>query len=251
MIRSILFTLVLLFPVFGLSQSTTAFERANSLYNDGKYNEAIIVYQSILDSQKHSAELYFNLANCHYKLSQIGPSVYYYEKALLLDPNDKDTLTNLQFAQNMTVDEIETIPELGFAKFFNRISNLLTSDQWATCVVCASIIFVLFFVGYYWSFSSRRKRSFFIGCFVVISFGLSALVLAYKKVDLDKSNRLAILFSPEVEVKTEPNLRSETSFILHEGTKVHLIERFQSDWVKIRLSDGKTGWVTNQDVKAL
>ena len=65
------------------------------MYNQGKYAEAIDKYKAILETKNHSAALYFNLANAHYKLNNIAPSIYYYEKALQLAPNDPDIKNNL------------------------------------------------------------------------------------------------------------------------------------------------------------
>ena len=90
------------------------------MYNEGKYAEAISLYESILATKKHSAALYFNLANAHYKLNHIAPSIYYYEKALQLNPNDSDIKNNLAFAQNMTIDAINDVPEVGFSKLINN-----------------------------------------------------------------------------------------------------------------------------------
>ena len=69
------------FSTIVFSQNDTLFDEANALYNDGKYAEAIDKYETILDSGQHSAELYFNLGNANYKLNNIAPSIYYYEKA--------------------------------------------------------------------------------------------------------------------------------------------------------------------------
>ena len=84
---------ILLFFFIGLSaQNDKVFDQANALFNEGKFTEAIDRYELILDTDKHSAELYYNIANAHYKLNHIAPSIYYYEKALALKPKDKDKL---------------------------------------------------------------------------------------------------------------------------------------------------------------
>ena len=70
------------------------FEQGNTLYNESNYSEAIKKYEQILSTEMHSSELYFNLANAHYKLNHIAPSVYYYEKALQLNPNDSEIKQN-------------------------------------------------------------------------------------------------------------------------------------------------------------
>ena len=91
----------------GYSQDNLQFDQANSLYNNGKYDAAILTYESILENNLHSSALYFNMANCYYKLNKIAPSIYYYEKALKLSPNDKDIQNNLSFAQQMTIDKFD------------------------------------------------------------------------------------------------------------------------------------------------
>ena len=103
---------------FCLAQVNESFDKANQLYNSGNYQRALSTYTSILDASQHSASLYYNIANCHYKLNKIALSIYYYEKALLLDPKDEDIINNLSFAQKMTVDAIQEIPKNGLSKLF-------------------------------------------------------------------------------------------------------------------------------------
>ncbi|MBT8264093.1 MAG: tetratricopeptide repeat protein, partial [Muriicola sp.] len=92
------------------AQNNALFENATTAYNKGNYEAAIQNYLEILENGEHSAILYYNLGNAYYKLNKIGPSIYYYEKALLLDPNDTEIKQNLAFAQNMTIDAIEPLP---------------------------------------------------------------------------------------------------------------------------------------------
>jgi tetratricopeptide (TPR) repeat protein len=58
----------------------TGIENGNTLYKQGNYQEAIDVYETIaFRSQKQSPELYFNLANCYYKLNKVAPTIYNYD----------------------------------------------------------------------------------------------------------------------------------------------------------------------------
>ena len=235
----------------GFSQSTTSFKQANELYNTGYYHEAIDRYNSILDANQHSAELYFNLANCYYKLNEIGPSIFYYEKALQLNPNDTDILNNLGYAQKMTIDTILEVPENGISKFINKILNRLSVDGWATRSVGLVFLFVFLFLGYYLSHSAFRKRLFFITSSLVLILLITSLGLLFKKDSLDKSTHPAIVFAKETEVRAEPSLRAEIAFTLHEGTKVLVIENYNNDWSKIKLLNGETGWISKIDLKPL
>ena len=51
-------------------------------------------------------------------------------------------------------------------------------------------------------------------------------------------------------IKSAPSNQSEDLFILHEGTKVQVLEVF-NDWTKIKLSDGMIGWLENQAIEEI
>ena len=74
--KTIVYILLVLFSTDFYAQNNTLFEQGNSLYNQGKYAEAIDKYKAILGTKNHSEALYFNLANAHYKLNNIAPSIY-------------------------------------------------------------------------------------------------------------------------------------------------------------------------------
>jgi len=239
-----------LITTFSVAQNNTLFEEGNALYNEGKFTDAISKYESILDAEKHSAALYFNLGNAHYKLNNIAPSIYYYEKALQLAPNDKEIQNNIVFARNMTIDAIDVVPEVGFSKLFKNISNTFSFDAWAYISVITMLLFVLLSLLYYFSYSTTRKRLAFIGGSSFLLLCFVSLFFAFNKYDIDKKDRPAIVFQQEALVKSEPNLRSEEAFRLHEGTKVQILDTLEN-WKKIKLSDGKVGWISSDAIKAL
>ena len=234
----------------GFGQNEQLFEQANDQYNNGEFEEAISNYEAIIESGQHSAAVYFNLANAHYKLNHIAPSIYYYEKALLISPNDKEINNNIAFARNMTIDAIDKNPEIGFAKFSKTITNWLTFDNWAKLSVLMMVFFVVFYLVYYFNYSATKKRMAFITAMSFLILSGAAVALAYNNYNLVKNDQPAIVFAKETQVKSEPNLRSSESFKLHEGTKVQILDTV-NDWKKIKLADGKTGWIPNEDIKLL
>lgn len=248
--RIIIIILLCCFSIFGFSQNNQAFEQANALYNDGKYAEAIDKYESILESGTHSAELYFNLGNANYKLNNIAPSIYYYEKALQLEPNDKETQNNLSFSQNMTIDAIEKVPNVGFSRIVKNIINTFKTDTWAKIAVGAVFLFMLIFLAYHFSYTSSKKRIAFVTSIISLFIACFSVAMAFQKDSLNKKNNPAIIFVQESRVKTDPNQSSEEVFRLHEGTKVQVLETYD-DWKKIQLSDNSTGWVPSKDIKLL
>ena len=232
------------------SQNGPLFEQGKSLYKAEKYQEAILSWMKILDHEKHSSELYFNLGNAYYKLNNIGPSIYYFEKALLLAPNDRDIKNNLSFAENARVDAIDPLPKTIFYKWYHTISDLLTFDGWAYTSIFFVFICVLCFLMYYFSYSEIIKRFFFISSAIsIFSLGMSLSMAFFTYEDAIKNNP-AIIFAESSDVREAPNLRSEISFIIHEGTKVQILER-DADWGLVEIANGKEGWIPLIDLKEL
>jgi tetratricopeptide (TPR) repeat protein len=248
--KKLLYIIVLLTTLIGNAQNEALFNRATDAYNNGDFQKAIEYYNEILDNGQHSAALYFNLGNAYYKLNQIAPSIYNYEKALILSPNDPEIKNNLSYARNMTLDAIEVIPETGLARIYNSITGVLTFDQWSYVGIVFMILFVLLYIAFYYFKYAMRKRIAFVASVISLLISAMAVVFAFVQYNDFMSDQPAIVFDSEVQIKTEPNERSEPLFVLHEGTKVKVLDEL-NDWKKIRIADGKTGWVTSKSIKLL
>ncbi len=232
------------------AQGESLFDQGKERYRVEDYQGAINNWIKIIEQGQHSAAVYHNLGNAHYKLNQIGPSIYYYEKALQLAPGDSDVRNNLAFAQNATVDAIEPLPETVFSKWYKRIAGILSYDGWATAAVILSLLAVILFLVYYFSFSERRKRLFFATSLFTAALLLLAVFMAFRTYSDYITDTPAIIFAESIEVRSEPGMGNEVSFVLHEGTKVQVIAE-DEDWARIRLADGKDGWIPETDIKRL
>lgn len=246
-------TIVILFLLFSLiaaAQSDSNFEKATTAYNEGAFEKAIDLYTAILEDGQHSAALYYNLGNSYYKLNDIPNSIYFYEKALLLDPKDPEILNNLGYAQQMTLDAIDTMPETGLSKFYKGIIHTLTFDQWAYMAIGFICLFVLLYILFYYFEYSTRKRWSFIGSMTSLLVAVLSVAFAFMTYNDFKANKPAIIFADEIEIQAEPNPASDAVFVLHAGTKVSVLEEL-NDWKKIRIADGKTGWIPSNNLKLL
>ena len=246
--KRILNILIVFLCFLGHAQNDALFNDATKAYNEGNYDQAIEDYQKILENGQHSAALYYNLGNCYYKLNQIAPSIYNYEKALLLSPNDPDIKNNLAHAQNMTLDAIDTLPENAMSRIYKSTAGFLTFDQWAYLAVFFIFLFVFTYIAFRYFQFAREKRFAFILSMLFLFIAVISVVLAYVRYNDFNTEHPAIVFPKEVSVNSEPNNRSQVAFKLHEGAKVNVLEQL-GDWNKISLPDGKTGWILSDDIK--
>lgn len=240
--------LILFFLTTQLFFAQNSFEKGNNLYQKAKYEQAISEYESVLASKKHSAELYFNLGNCYYKLNKVAPAIYNYEKALVLNPDDSEILNNLKFAQKLQIDEIKVVPQVGFSKMIHDFTSIFHYNTWAWISVGFSILFLVFFIGYYFSRITSSKQIFFFGMFVFLFLMLISVSSAITEKNHFNNEKPAIVFAEMVLIKSEPQNASNTVFTLHEGTKVFVLETLNS-WKKIQLTDGTEGWIEKNAIR--
>jgi tetratricopeptide (TPR) repeat protein len=246
--KSIFFLLLVITSTLAAQNVDSLFVKANELYKTAQFTEAIETYKQIENKNQVSSDLYYNLGNSYYKLNKVGPAIFYYEKALQLNPDNEDVKNNLVFAKRLALDNIEPLPKTVFQKLKTNYLQALTYNQWAVVVVVFSFLGGVLFLFYYFSYSSLRKRLFFITSMISFLFLLMSLVVTYNQFSFDKNTKEAIVFAEESEVRNAPTFNSEEVFVLHEGTKVFVLDAVD-DWKKIQLADGKQGWIIASEVQ--
>ena len=248
--RYTLLILLSLFALVGNAQESTEawFEEANAAYNMDRYDTAIILYEKILANEVESVPLYFNMGNAYYKTRAYPMAIYYYEKALKLAPSNEEVQTNLVIANRAIVDKIEPVPESFIVKAWHNVRACFSGDQWAWCSI---VFFALLLVAVFLFLRSRkvglRKLGFFGGIVFLVAFGLSVAFAAQLK-QASETQDQAILMSPTVTVKSSPSETSVDLFVLHEGTKVTVLETVNG-WSKIKIANGSVGWLPEDSMR--
>ena len=241
------YTLLILLSLAALTmraqtQNEQWFEQANAAYNAGSYDTAVILYEQILTTDVESVPLYYNMGNAYYKMREYPMAIYCYEKALKLDPSNDDVRTNLEIANLAIVDKIEPVPQSFIVKGWNGLKHKFSGDEWAYVSIGA---FALLLVAIYLFLRARktgwRKLGFFGGIVVFVILVLSVLFAGQLKQAASKQDQ-AIVMTPTVTVKSSPNEASVDLFVLHEGTKVTLLDEADG-WNKIKIANGSVGWL--------
>jgi len=240
----LLIVLISSFTRYVLSQESSEekFHRGNEFYSAGDYEKALAQWDELFKTGYRSSNLYYNMGNAYFKLNNVPGSILFYERALLLKPADEDVNYNLQIARTLVVDRFEEIPKLFFVKWFDFLSLLLPSNNWAKISITTFILCLLLLSLYFYTSVFRFKV---LGFWLAILFfvvSLLSISSAVRNKSLVFDNRTGVIFSPQVNGKSSPDDSGTDLFVLHEGTKVS-IEDEVGEWFEIRLSDGNKGWI--------
>ena len=243
-------TIAVLLMLLPMAANAATKADADSAYVNGNYQEAIKVYESLL-KQGESAELYYNLGNAYYRTENITRAVLNYERALLLSPGDGDIRFNLQIARSKTIDKIVPESEMFFVTWYRSLVNIMSVDGWGRmALVSLALVIVLFLV---YLFSARvwvQKVGFFGGGILLVVFVFSNFFAWQQRQQL-LNREGAIVVAPSVTVKSTPAQNGTDLFILHEGTKVVIIDGSMKSWREIRLADGKKGWIESKKIELI
>lgn len=249
-LRYYIHIIIICLSLSAFGQNDSIFNKANDAYADANYQEAKRLYLNIIKDGQMSSELYFNLGNTYYKLENIPQSIFYYEKALKLNPKDEAIQNNLSFAERMRLDQFQKAPESEVDKGIEGFVTLFSIDTWSVMgigfLIIASILFAIFLF-YRKPFVKRLTFGLSI-LFILISLG--SFSLAQTQLDNINESVFAIIFEKEKALLEEPNPKSNALFDLHEGTKIQILDQFRT-YYKVKLPDGTIGWISTENIKVI
>ena len=224
---------------------------ANAAYVDGRWADAVADYELISGMGLESAALYCNTGDAFFKDSNIPMAILYYERALKVDPSYEDARYNLTLLNSMIQDRIEPVPEFVLKAWARDICYVMDSNAWAACF----IVFLALTLGLVLLFllaptAAGRRTGFFTGIVTLLLAVIALSFSVWQKNDYNDADN-AIVMRPVTSVKSSPAAGASTDlFILHEGTKVKVIDSVGT-WDNIELADGRQGWIPASDIERI
>jgi tetratricopeptide (TPR) repeat protein len=240
-LNTIIITLLVSISSFATDQ---LFEKANKAYNKSDYSSAINLYDSILTNGMESSELYYNLGNCHYKEQDWANAIWYYEKSLKLNRNDK-TIQNLELANLKIIDLIEEIPQLFYKKWWSSFILIFNTFSWQ--LISILIIWFAFAIKILSQFTNYKKQHFLS---IMYSLALISVFAAYSSYQINITKKEAIIFTSSIVVNSAPTTNSTNLFSLHSGSKIEILDTI-GEWVNIKIANGNSGWIKESGCKVL
>ncbi|MBX2840843.1 MAG: tetratricopeptide repeat protein [Flammeovirgaceae bacterium] len=225
-------------------------KEAEDAYNAGQYQEAITTYEEIVNQGFEAFELYYNLGNAYFKSENFAAAILNYERAKNLDPDQEDLLFNLSLAQENTVDKFDKLPELSVAKWYKSFINSLSSNVWSIISMVTFVVFLAALSIFLFLYDLQIKRIAIWATLVFFILCGTTFIFAYQQKKFANENLEAIVFEPSVTVKSMPDDNGTRLFVIHEGTKVKVME-IKEGWKKIKLSDGNVGWLKGETIQEI
>ena len=229
-----------------------AWRRGNDAYLHADYAAAVAAYEELDRQGLVSADLFFNLGDAYYRQGHLGRAIWAFERAVTLDPDDEDARYNLaqarKVADRRAHDKIEGADR---DPLWIRIVSALgpSTETWLFVSV-----YLAFFVSLAAFWIRRRSGDHARALLAAMAsiLGVAALlagVLLLGRATLDRIPS-GVILPDAVAVKEGADTNYRTSFELHAGLRVRLLDRDQ-DWLRIRLPNGLEGWVREQDIGRL
>lgn len=247
--RIYLALLALLFSL-NLSAQEDLLKKANDIYKTGKYSEAVEAYENIVNTNLEAPELYFNLGNAYYKTGNVPAAILNYERALLLSPGDRDIKYNLEMSRKMVVDKIEAIPQFFLNRWITNITMNMSSDSWAWFSIVTFVLVLALVLAFLFSSSASLKKLSFSLAIILLLVSVITFSFSYSQKKKLENREHAIIFAPSVTIKGSPDDSGTDLFLLHEGTKVKVLETL-GEWANIQVSDGNEGWIALSEIKII
>ena len=236
-----LLTIITFFMTVTVIFATTA---ADSLYLQQSYLEAAKLY-----AQDSTSDAYYNLGNCHYRLKNYGECVLAYQRALWLNPGNRDAAHNLAITRTHLTDHFNAPAEMFFITMVKEWRTGKSYQTWLKWAVFMALLACLTFYGFRLSSKSIIRKIFFGGIVLTILMFIVCNVFAIMQMHEQNNYEKAVVMTGEAAVYASPVAKGKPVRILHEGTTVEVQDTHGKDWVFVTLPDGTQNWMASSQIQ--
>ncbi len=248
--------------------TATGLAEADKLYAENRYDEAITVYEEIMQINGVSAPILYNTGNACYKANEIGKAILCYERALKLDPSNEQIRNNLEYLRTKVDDlnkeetkgrNISITPDAPsfIAGVYSNITKETSSNYWALFAAFSFVLFVAFLSLYIFTRNVNARKCGFFGSLLFVAFTLIFLIFAFAASKAYYSKDDGIVTAYKIELRTEPSKDAKPSTTpLNCGTKLSVLDKKDDGkggnlWYKVRLNSEFLGWIKSEDFELI
>jgi tetratricopeptide (TPR) repeat protein len=236
--------LIAILPVFADNTelvSKTA-DQATKAYHNKDYDTALSQFLYLENNNIINADLYYNIANCYFRQSEVGKAILYYKKALKVDPAHHAAASNLKFILTLTKDKIETPDNGALSQFLLRIYHSFDLNKAALFTAILFFLMIILLILLQTVFQTRDKSLPVFLIFLVVILLVVSSTISYLKYQNFHSASDAVITAQTAIGYSGPGVEYTRVFTIHEGM-ICQIEDTNDDWLLIKLPNGIGGWI--------
>lgn len=254
--KKFIYTLLLLvMPLMATAQInvTAQYSKAlgDSAYSQARYDDAIRIYEAVIENKGGAACLYYNLGNAYFRSNMLGKAILNYERALRYDPTDKDAKANLEYALSMTKDEVSEHYEVFFVTWFKAIVNTMSITAWAVVAVITFILMLLALLLFFFSRKVAVRKTALVIVILSLFVTIFANIAATHIYNYMNNDSEAIVMREEAYLKSTPDNSGTELVKIHEGRKVNIIDDTMREWKEVELEEGTVGWLPSVAIERI
>jgi len=233
----------------GTESGASLYNRANSLYAEGKYSEAVELYEEAISVGATDPRLEYNIANAYLKRDpmDIGRAILHYERARLHAPRDPDLLYNLEYA-NMLIKNKPPVAEktylqLGWEKSMSKITVKEAAISFSVIYFILILFITLAVISRSDGTTGVLKKAIVTMSILLV---LTMPVLAGKVRGL--SRQKAVVMESNTPLRSGPGAGNPELFTLSEGMIVYR-RACRDDWCQASSPGGMAGWIPRNSIE--
>lgn len=240
--------------------AATLSAKADSAYNSKNYTEAADLYKTLIKEYGVSSDIYYNLGNTYFRMGKIAQSVLAYERALKIDPSNKDARINLDFVNTTLEDKPEDNSSI-LGKIHLEVIALMSPNAWAwTAFALFALIIGLIAIYLFLSNVTIRKVGFF-GAMVLFIVLVYTTIVAYQSAAAIDNNDIAIVTTPSANLTPAPSAKTDKTdkiVPVHEGTRLVIIDSVNAAsndgaqlWYHVKVNNSTAAWIDASNVERI
>ena len=233
---------ILVFPVHAIDLSgKQLLDNAVKEYGAGDYSAALSDFEKLCDGL-NSPGIFYNIGNCHIKMGKTGLAIAAYYSALRRDPLNPDIIHNLKYAKSLTKDKLPDEDEIsGISDVLTNLVRHFSLKAHQRIFLGLYLIFMAFLI-YSGIIRNDLKNRKGMGIVLGALLLLEGMALWERYGDLKLPS--GVVTTAQVSVRYGPGNSETEAFVLHEGAKFDIYNN-SGNWSQVRLLDGKSGWIPN------
>lgn len=235
-------------------------EQADSAYTADDFTTAARLYNEAIDSLGSSSMLFYNLGNAYYRMGNLGKAIVSYERSLRLDPTNRDARENLAFVNAKITDQIGDSGTF-ISNTFDKVVSAAHPDTWGYIALGAFILMLGAIALYVFASNVTVRKIGFFGAFILLLVTAATNLLASRGAGKAQSHTTAIVIEPSTILSTSPRQpkdRSEEAFLLHEGTKVEILDSVAvpadtagRKWYDVSVDNTHRAWIASDAIEKI